>query len=302
MFRIGSFFLSMLASISVGTPNDDISELKQLSETARHEGLQSLVGLTCHGIAEAITSNGQTVWRHHVRGSFRSLEQWSVLCGDDPDALEWGSIQNGRLVYDIDSPNTDGARMPDYGFGIESRESKLYSAESFFPSIISGGYLADLPFVEVFKKASFDGAMSKVEDSLVFGRCWAWSVGSEEGLPPYTVKVWFRSFENGAIAIGKLEFSLPNGKMNRVTNEFSSDPTYPSLITKVVTEEYGAKRLFEISRIEPENEPPNGFAPERFGLKSPTDPLKMRVWLFAAAIATGTVAIYLTLRLRQRSK
>jgi len=290
--------LVLIATASVNA-DDDLRELRQLSEAARSEGLQPLVGLTCHGVAEALAANGHSIWRHQVRASFRSADRWIVFIGPSPEVWEGAVVRNGRLVYHVNLRNPEAATMPEHGFGAARREYRTYVPNTFFPSATSGRYLEDISFADIAKQPEFTATRMPSEDSAEFGRCWSWSAGTTPIVLPFVGKVWFRTFENGATVIAKLEYGLEGGRINRVVNEFSKDPAHPSLIENVVTQEGQSTRTFTMIKVEAENEPQNGYAPERFGLKSPTDPLTIRLWLVFGAIALVGMAVYVIRRHRQ---
>jgi len=291
-----------------GVLADDVSELRDAAKQCQGQGLKSLIGYSCLGTKTEYGNDGtkEIVLRQRkVRGSFRSQTQWFVLVSLSQPPIEdrWDAVwaRNKRLVFwgaDLASPDP---KMSSYGFDADKREAMLYSAETYFPSIISGGYLFDVSFYYVTGLDGFSARRVPAEDAADIGRCWEWSTEMRDDIPPYLGKIWIRDFGNEIQAIGKLRFQVRGSEKSvQIQNVFSSNPDHPSLIERVEIDYRGSRASFVIEKIEIENEPPDAYTPERFGLTTPVDWASRRWWLWVAAAGIGLIAIYLTLRYRQK--
>lgn len=288
-----------------GVQAEDVSALREAAKACQGQGLKSLIGYSCWGTKFVYANNGSQEIVHQqtkVRGSFRSETEWFVLRSQSSTEDRWEAVlgRNGRLVFrgtELDSPN---ARMGKYGFSEAEHEEALFSAETYFSSITSGGNLFDVSFYFVTQLDGFSARRVPGKDATEIGRCWEWSTEMKDDVPAYVGEIWIREFGNNVHAIGKLNFQVRGSEKSvQIRNVFSSNPDSPSLIQRVEIDRRGQRELFVIDRIESENEPPNGYSPEAFGLTTPVDPAGSRMWLWVAASVFAGVAVYLTIRYRR---
>jgi hypothetical protein len=283
---------------------DDLLELREAAKQADGQGLKSLVGSCCSGVKTVFITDGtkENILRQvEVRGSFSSVSQWYVMVWLDPAQKQPGPdaiiAQNNRLGFTGDGLNSSRPRMTSYSFGDDELKQLLYSAETYFPGIISGGHFFDLSFLAVTELDGFRAYRRPSEDSPDLGRCWDWSFEAQDDLPPYEGEVWIRDFGNNVQVIGRIRFRIRGTeKFTDVRHTFSSNSDRPALIECVDVNYDGGRTSFVIRNIEAEAEPQDGYTPERFGLRTPSDP-RVVSWLRLAGMAfLGLIAVYITVR------
>lgn len=306
MIAIGILW-SLVPTDIVGA--DDLWELREAAQQAEGQGLKALVGRTCTATKTIFVTDGneQHVLRQfEVRGSFSSTSQWYVKVWLDPTRKQGDAdaviAQDGRLGYTGVGLNSPSPKMTSYSFGDEERQQLLYSAETYFPSIITGGNFFDVSFSSVTKFEGFKAQRSPSEDSPLWGRCWDWSFEEQDEIPPYEGSVWMRDFGDDVHVIGRIKFRIRGtDRFTEVRNIFSTRTDRPSLIERVEVDHNGGSTSFVINTIESEDEPRGGYAPERFGLTTPSDPWIAWWWRFAGIAFFGLIAAYITFHYRKKS-
>lgn len=287
---------------------DDLSELREAARQSQGEGLKSLIG---HSIVATKTEYGLkgereiVIRQQQIRGSFRSVEQWFVrvsLSGSSETQSNEAVVgRNGRLVYWGTGIDSASPVMTNYGFDWLDHGSALYSAETYCSSITSGGNLFDVSFYSITCLDSFNAERVPSDDSVDVGRCWKWSTEARDEVPAYVGKIWIHDFGSGRHVIGKLKFQVQGSEKSvEITNQFSSSSANPTLIERVEIDRRGQRESFALETIANESESVDGYRPERFGLVTPVDPARGRLGMWLAAAAFGSLAVYLTIRWRNK--
>lgn len=297
------FCLLICCALIRSNTSSDIQELRELAAVSSEHGIRSMSGLSCMGVQQVTASNGTVLRQNSSRGIFRSSSQWMVLTGTIEDSWDNVIAQDGRLRYGVTNIRSSEPRMTDYGFGDKSRDATLFLAESFFPSLTSGSYIRDLPFVKFVQLEGFSATRLVSEDSSQFGKCWAWSLRENPDYPNWEGKIWMRSFSSELSAIGRL-IAKVNGSNHslEVTNFFSASPERDAVIERVVISDQGVKRTFHVRDISREMEALDGFSPKRFHVPVPNDPAwtTVSLWSGAALFAVFAAGFWYVVRRVQR--